>query len=159
MPEIVVRQGRADDQPALQRILRRASLANAGDRAALIAHPEALRLSDEPLSNGRVRVATLADDTVVGFASTSPAVGGSLELDDLFVDPDWQRHGAARRLLAHIVAEAAAERIARIDVTANDHALAFYRNAGFAEDGRVRTPFGVGTRMHIDVSAHSNGEA
>ena len=152
MTDIAVRRARADDREALQRVFRRASLSNVGDREALVAHPEALRLSADLVSQGRTRVATLADDSVIGFASTMPNGAGSIELDDLFVDPDWQRRGAARQLVAQIVIEAAAERVKRIDVTANDHALPFYRSAGFVEDSRVETSFGVGTRMHLDVA-------
>src|SRR5947208_923664 len=128
MPEIVVRHLRADDHPALQRIFERASLANAGDRDALLAHPEVLQLSDDHFSRGRSQVAMLSDGKVVGFASTNVSGVGSLELDDLFLDPDWQRCGAARRLLAQIVTEAVAERVLRIEVTANDDALGFYRD-------------------------------
>ena len=152
MTGISVRRARADDRESLQRVFRRASLANSGDREALVAHPEALRLSADLVSRGRTRVATLADDSVIGFASTMPTGAGSIELEDLFVDPDWQRRGAARELLAQILTEAAAERVNRIDVTANDHALSFYRNAGFVEDSRVETSLGVGTRMHLDVA-------
>src|SRR3954452_12465804 len=107
MSDVFIREARADDEPALLRIFRRASLGNLGDRDVLIAHPEVLQLSDDLLSRGRVRVATIVDGTVVGFASTSPSGSRSIELDDLFVDPDWQRHGAARHLVARVVAEAA----------------------------------------------------
>jgi ribosomal protein S18 acetylase RimI-like enzyme len=150
--EIHVRDARAADGPVLDRIFRRASLGNAGDREALLARPDVLRLADDLIGRGRTRVAVVAGDTVVGFASTSRSSADTLELDDLFVDPDWQRHGAARQLIAHIVVEAAADGVVRIDVTANDHALAFYRDAGFEEDGRVRTLFGEGNRMHFDVT-------
>jgi len=153
--KIVVRDARADDQLALQDIFQRASLGNAGDREALLSHPEALQLSPDLISAGRTRVATRADGTVVGFASTSLREEASLELDDLFVSPGWQRRGVARRLIAQIVAEAESEGYTRISVTANDHALAFYRNAKFVDDGPVETAFGVGTRMHIDVRRQS----
>src|SRR4051794_37942691 len=133
MSDVFIREARADDEPALLRIFRRASLGNIGDRDALMAHPEVLQLSEGLVSRGRVRVATVADGTVVGYASTSPSGSRSIELDDLFVDPGWQRHGAARRLVARLVAEGAAEGVMRMEVTANDHALAFYRHVGFEE--------------------------
>src|SRR3954468_1708711 len=85
MPPFVVRDARPADQPALERVFRRASLSNAGDRAALLANPEFLALDTTLIGRGRTRVATLADDTIVGFASTSRVEDGVLELDDLFV--------------------------------------------------------------------------
>jgi ribosomal protein S18 acetylase RimI-like enzyme len=136
----------------LQLVFRRASLGNVGDREALLAHPQALQLSEDLVTRGRTRVATLPDDTVIGFASTTPSDPGSLELDDLFVDPDWQRRGVARLLVTNLISEAAGEGVTRLAVTANDHAMAFYRNAGFTIDGLVETQFGVGTRMHLDVA-------
>ena len=93
MTVLQVRHAAADDLPALARIFRAASLSNAGDRDALLAHPEALILSAELLAGGRTRVATDADGTVVGFAGTRPTGPGVLELDDLFVDPDADAHG------------------------------------------------------------------
>lgn len=152
MPEILVRDAHRDDYPAMARIFRRASLANAGDRAALLAHPHALRLSDGVFRSGRARVAMLADATIVGFASTRRSGAGVLELDDMFVDPDWQRQGAARRLMLQITADAREGRIARIEVTANPHAVEFDRAAGFTTDGEIQTEFGPGLRMHLDVT-------
>jgi N-acetylglutamate synthase-like GNAT family acetyltransferase len=152
MSTVHVREARADDGPVLARIFRRASLSNAGDRAALLAHPDALTLSDDVLVRGRTRVATSADGTVVGFATTRPTDSGVLELDDLFVDPDAMRQGAARQLILRIATEAAGDGVARIDVTANVHALGFYEAVGFVAGARVDTEFGPGQRMHLDVA-------
>ena len=151
--EVTVRDTQAADFPALQRIFRRASLSNAGDRPALIAHPEHLVLADDLVERGRTRVATLPDGTVIGFASSTVVDDGVLELDDLFVDPGWRRRGAAALLVRRIATEAAEERATRIDVTANTHAMAFYLAAGFTGDERARTPLGGGSRMHLLVRA------
>jgi ribosomal protein S18 acetylase RimI-like enzyme len=137
----------------LARIFQRASLSNAGDRDALFAHPEALTLSDDLLARGRTRVATSADGTVVGFATTRPTDHGVLELDDLFVDPEAMRRGVARQLILRIATEAACEDIARIDVTANSDALGFYDAVGFVAGARLDTEFGPGQRMHLDVAS------
>src|SRR4051812_25863357 len=107
MSTFSVRDAAAGDEPALARIFRTASLSNADDRDVLIAHPEALTLSDDVLVSGRTRVATDADGTVVGFARTQPTDRGVLELDDLFVDPDAMGRGVARQLLLPILAQAA----------------------------------------------------
>jgi N-acetylglutamate synthase-like GNAT family acetyltransferase len=149
---ILIRAARTDDEPALGRIFRRASLSNPGDRAALIAHPEALTLADDLLARGRTWVAT-DDGVVIGFASSRPTEPGVLELDDLFVDPDVRRRGAARQLILRIASAAASEHVDRIDVTANPHAYDFYRAAGFVAGYQMETELGVGERMHLDIGA------
>ncbi|HEY3713866.1 MAG TPA: GNAT family N-acetyltransferase [Jatrophihabitantaceae bacterium] len=151
MPEILIRDASSDDYAAMARIFRHASLANPGDREALLAHPHALQLPDDLIRSGHARVAMLADGTMVGFASTRPIEIGVIELEDLFVDPGWQRQGAARRLMQQITAEACEETITRIEVTANPHALEFYRAAGFVAESETQTEFGPGLRMHLDV--------
>jgi GNAT superfamily N-acetyltransferase len=151
MSVVQLRAARQDDMAALQGVFLRASLSNAGDRAALLAHPEALRLRDDLASLGRTTVAELADGTVVGFASTCPTQDRVLELDDLFVDPDRMRKGVARLLVQHLEAEALAEGVTRLEVTANQHALGFYRAMRFVADGLVDTDFGPGLRMHLDI--------
>jgi N-acetylglutamate synthase-like GNAT family acetyltransferase len=147
MGTMTVRAAEAGDHPALARIFRQASLSNAGDRDALLAHPDALVLSDDLIARGRTVVATGADGTVVGFASTSPAGQGVLELDDLFVDPDAMRQGVARQLIGSLAVEAAGAGVARVEVTANPHARAFYEAVGFIAGERVDTEYGPGVRM------------
>jgi len=152
MSTFSVRDAVAGDEPALARIFRAASLSNAGDRDALLAHPEALTLPHDVLACGRTRVATSADGTVVGFARTRPTDRGVLELEDLFVDPDAMGRGVARQLILRIVIEAASEDVVRIDVTANCHARDFYRAVGFVTGAPVDTEFGPAQRMHLDVA-------
>jgi GNAT superfamily N-acetyltransferase len=152
MAGVVVRDANRDDYAAMARIFRRASLANPGDREALLAHPHALQLPDELIRAGRARVAVLPDATIVGFASTRPSETGVLELDDVFVEPVWQRRGVARCLMCQIAAEAREEGKIRIEVTANPHALAFYHSVGFVPDSETETEFGPGLRMHLEVT-------
>jgi ribosomal protein S18 acetylase RimI-like enzyme len=158
MGPIDVREATAADEAAVARIFRSASLSNDGDREVLLAHPEALVLADGLVARGRTRVATSGDGTVVGFASTRPTGPGVLELDDLFVDPGARRLGTARQLIGRIVAEAAAEGIVRIEVTANPHAMGFYEAVGFVGAGQADTEFGSGLRMHLEVAAGARRE-
>lgn len=147
-----VRSARADDLPALAGVYRRASLSNDGDQAALLAHPDALVLSGEAVLAGGTRVATEPGGGVVGFATTRD-VDGVFELDDLFVDPDWMRNGVATLLVRDIARIGRDQAIAGIAVTANPHALAFYRHAGFRPAGQTRTRFGQAPRMYLDLAA------
>ena len=139
-----------EDLPALRDVFRRSSLSNEGDRASLLAHPDALEFSDRAVADGRVRVAVI-DDRIVGFA-TVLVTGQIGELEDLFVDPDWMRRGIATALVLDALANARKQGVARIEVTANGHALAFYESVGFVWDGISQTQFGRGHRMHVDVA-------
>lgn len=152
MAGVHVRSATPADAAALARIFRRAALSNENDRVALLAHPESLRLDDNVIAGGRTLVATLADGTVAGFASTRTTDPDVAELDDLFVDPDVRRRGVARELLRRIVTQLRTDGVARLEVTANPHALDFYRAVGFADAGTTRTPFGPAPRMHLDVA-------
>jgi len=138
-----------EDLPALRDVYRRSSLSNERDRPSLLGHPDALEYSDRAVADGRVRVAVI-DDRIVGFA-TVLATGQIGELDDLFVDPDWMRRGIATELVLDALANAREDGVARIEVTANEHALAFYESVGFVSDGTRQTQFGRGRRMHLDV--------
>jgi GNAT superfamily N-acetyltransferase len=149
---VEIRGATAADTRAMEGVFRRASLSNVGDRGALLAHPEALQLSDDLADGGRVRVATSADGTIVGFASTRPTEAAVVELDDLFVEPAWMRRGVARALMNNVAAQAAAEGVTRVEVTANEHALEFYLAVGFIADGSAETEFGPGLRMHLDIA-------
>jgi GNAT superfamily N-acetyltransferase len=143
MAEPLIRAAAPEDTAALRDLFRRSSLSNEGDRAALLAHPEALELSGAEA--GRTRVAVV-DGRIVGFATL---VAG--ELEDLFVDPGWMRRGVGRALVADAAAVARAQGLERIEVTANDHALGFYESVGFVAEGRVELAFGSGLRMSRSV--------
>jgi GNAT superfamily N-acetyltransferase len=145
-----IRDAEPADLAAVQDVYRRASLSNEGDRMNLLANPDALEFPGLGGDDRRTRVAT-AVGRIAGFA-TSVLAGDVIELDDLFVDPGWMRRGAGRALVLDAVAIARDLGARRIEVTANQHALAFYGKAGFTADHEVRTRFGPGTRMHLDVA-------
>jgi GNAT superfamily N-acetyltransferase len=146
-----IRDAVPDDLPALREVFRRSSLSNDGDRAQLLAHPEVLEFSEIAVAEGRVRTA-ITDEVIAGFATWLPSAAG-LELEDLFVDPDWMRRGAGRALVADVVATARARGARRVEVTANPHARDFYTKVGFVVAGHVQTTFGRALRMHLDVGS------
>src|SRR5262249_45861331 len=119
----MIRLGTSDDLTAARGVYRRASLSNAGDRDNLLAHPAYLILGPEGLAEGRTHVAE-QDGSVVGFATWAGSTG-AIELEDLFVDPDYMRRGIATALvrrIADVLRERGAE---RLEVTANPHAMPF----------------------------------
>ena len=145
-----LRDATGDDLPRLQEVFLQSSLSNEGDRAALIDHPEALVFPAVSLSSGRVRVATIESDLIVGFATTVTK-DGFVELVDLFTDPDWMRRGVATLLIDDVVAFATAIGVSRVSVIGNPHATQFYQQAGFVTESQVGTDFGPGLRMHLTV--------
>jgi GNAT superfamily N-acetyltransferase len=148
----VTRLGTPADLPACSGVYRRASLSNAGDRDNLLAHPEYLILGPEGLAEGRMYVAE-EDGSVIGFATWAWAaqVGGAIELEDLFVDPDWRRRGIATALVAHIVDVLRTRGVRCLEVTANPHAEAFYSAAGFVDCGVAETAFGPSPRKRLTI--------
>lgn len=150
MTRVLIRDAVAGDMTALRNVYRRSSLSNAGDRPNLLAHPEVLEFSDRAVREERTRAA-VADGEIAGFASWLGA-GDAIEIEDLFVDPDWMRQGIGRALVLDLIAIARGRGTGRVEVTANQHALAFYEQAGFVVYREDATRFGPAPRMRLDVT-------
>jgi ribosomal protein S18 acetylase RimI-like enzyme len=146
----MIRLGTPADLAAASSVYRRASLSNEGDRDNLLAHPEFLILGPEGLAEGRTHVAE-QDGTVVGFATWAEA-DGTVDLEDLFVDPDYRRRGIASELVRRIAEVLRARGVQRLEVTANPHAMEFYRSAGFTDYGTADTEFGAAPRLVLRLS-------
>ena len=145
----IIRLGVPADLPAASDVFRSASLSNAGDRDNLLAHPEYLVLGPEGLAEGRTYVAE-EDGSLIGFATWIQA-DGVFELEDLFVDPGWRRRGIAAALVDRIAQALRARGVKRLEVTANPHAMGFYRAAGFIDCGVTETVFGTAPRMTLAI--------
>ena len=147
---VEIRPALMTDVALLKDIFSKASLSNEGDRDALLANPDALELPIGAIQEGRTRVATVEDDRVVAFASTA-MLDEFVEVEDLFVLPEWMGRGLGRALVEDIVAAAEARGALRVEVTANHHALAFYSKLGFVFDREVTTRFGIAPRLRLDL--------
>src|SRR5215469_5973065 len=146
----IIRLGVPADLPAASDVYRSASLSNAGDRGNLLAHPEFLVLGPDGLAEGRTYVAE-ENGSVVGFATWAQA-GGTIELEDLFVDPGWRRRGIATALVSRIVDILRARGVQCLEVTANPHAQGFYGAAGFIDCGVAETNFGAAPRKWLAIN-------
>jgi ribosomal protein S18 acetylase RimI-like enzyme len=144
-----IRTATTEDFAALDALKWRSSMVNERDRDWMLANKELAGFEGIGLAEGHIRVAEDGDQ-MIGFATALPE-DGYLELEDLFVDPDWMRRGVATALIADICTRGDALGVDRIEVTANDHALAFYEAAGFVQVGIVETGFRPGLRMHLDI--------
>ncbi len=158
MDSWLLRDAVPGDEPFLQTVFRRSSLSNEGDRDTLLAHPDVLDFSGVAVAEQRTRVATDVEGRIVGFATIATVLApstdseGVVELEDLFVDPDWMRRRIGRRLVLDVVERARRAGVARVEVTANHHALAFYEECGFAYHHDVQTRFGPAPRMVLTVT-------
>jgi len=141
-----IRDARPADLEDLRGVFRRASLSNEHDRGPLLEQPEWLVLADDGIREGRMRVAVGDDDAAIGFA-TYQIAGDVAELEDLFVDPDWMRHGIGGALVLDVSARLDEQHVEMLDVTANPHAMRFYEHMGFSEIGIVDTQFYPAPRM------------
>ena len=147
----MIRLGTSADLGAISDIYRRASLSNPGDRDRLLAHPEHLVLEPEGLAEGRTHVAE-EDGAVVGFATWAETDDGSIELEDLFVDPNWMRRGIATALVNCIADVVRSRGADTLEVTASPDALEFYRAVGFDDIGVAETAFGSAPQLLLRLS-------
>jgi GNAT superfamily N-acetyltransferase len=140
------------ERSALEELQRRASLMWEEDRAALLANPDAIELPLEQITGGRTVVAESAGE-LLGFAVVLPRDDGDAELDGLFVEPTYWRHGIGRALVEQTERIAAADGAANLWVTANTRALGFYDSCGFVTVGEVQTRFRPAPKMRKSIDA------
>ena len=148
--QITIRLAVASERESLEALQWRASLNNPGDRAALLANPDAIELPRGQIERGGVFVAEVAG-SLKGWAAILPRNDGDVELDALFVEPEvWgSRIGSA--LVERCVVEARASGATSIRVVGNPHAAGFYRKCGFEILGEMQTRFGTGLVMKRDL--------
>jgi GNAT superfamily N-acetyltransferase len=150
MSDFAVRSAHVEERASLEALQWRASLANRGDRDALLANPDAIVLPAAHIADGHVFVAE-DGSRIAGFATVLPRPDGNAELDALFVDPALWKRGVGRLLIDHCagVARGRASRI--LHVVGNPHAEGFYVSCGFRATGTVETRFGPGLDMRRDL--------
>lgn len=140
---ITIRCAAVRERKALEALQLRASLANPGDKPALLSNPDAIELPEDQLEAGRVFVAE-ANGAVVGFAVLLPRDDGDSDLDGLFVEPSSWGQGIGRQLVEHCARVARTEGSVTLHVVGNPHAEGFYLRCGFVRSGTAETRFGVG---------------
>jgi len=153
MGAFAIRLAKPSEQRELEQLQLRASLGNAGDRDALLAHPEAIELGVDQIRCGRVFVSEWHGE-IVGFAATEPRPDGDCELDALFVEPIMQRRGVGRALVEHSAEIGRKEGATYLHVVGNPHAKSFYLACGFELIGTTETRFGPGLSMRRALRLH-----
>ncbi len=144
--EFLIRPAECDERDRLEALQRRASLAWEDYREALLAHPDAIELPIEHISDGRTYVAERHGE-LVGFSVVLPRSDGSAELDGVFVEPSaW---GSAIGIELVRTAERAALRAGAVFlwVVSSPRAEGFYVKCGFERLGEQETRFGKAVTM------------
>jgi GNAT superfamily N-acetyltransferase len=141
--DIVLRLATLEERDALEALQLRASLANEGDRQAILDNPDAIDVPMAQIEAGLVIVAE-AEDRVIGFAAILPREDADIDLDGLFVDPDLWRGGVGSALVRQCCDMARLRRANHLYVLGNPHALGFYEGCGFQPLGVEATRFGAG---------------
>ena len=142
----MIRRAIVSEQKELEALQLRASLTNAGDRDAVLAHPDAIELPAQQIAEGSVFVSE-RNGAIVGFAALLPREDGQVELDALFVDPTTRRCGIGRSLVEHCIQIVRAQGSGALCVVGNPHAYDFYTACGFDLLGTTETRFGPGLLM------------
>jgi GNAT superfamily N-acetyltransferase len=148
---VTIRNARPDERAALEALQRKASLANAGDREAILAHPDAIVLPPEQITAEQVFVAENGE-SILGFSAVLDRDDGQTELDGLFVDPDLWRSGVGRLLVQRAMDYGRANGAEWLNVVGNPHAEGFYEACGFVTYGSWETEFGPGLLMRVPLS-------
>jgi GNAT superfamily N-acetyltransferase len=147
---VAIRPARRCEQRTLEALQLRASLMNEGDRAHLLAHPDAVELPLAQIEAGCVLVAE-GDGSILGFSVVLPRDDGNAELDGLFVEPSQWRNGVGRMLLEAAAAFAAAKGAYSLRVIGNLHAVGFYERCGFEPCGEAQTLFGTAPVLRMTL--------
>ena len=143
-----IRRALPSEREVLEALQRRASLANPGDRDAILAHPDAIEIPLGQLESGQVYVPERGN-AIVGFAAILPRKDGDAELNALFVEPSMWRQGIGQRLMNCCAVGARLQGSNGLRVIGNPHAREFYLAAGFKQLGVVATRFGEGILYHM----------
>lgn len=151
---LTIRRADRRERQALERLQERASLANPGDRAAILAHPEVIDVPAAQIEAGQVFVAERSG-LIVGFAAILPRSDGDTELDGLFVEPDCWDQGIGRVLVEYCANIAQRGGSAALQVIGNPHAEGFYLRCGFTRSASAQTRFGVGLLFRKDLSTRA----
>jgi len=129
---ITIRAARIEEAEALTGLCTRSKQHWGYDDTFMARSAISLRVRAGAIADGRVFVASPADEPgrALGMAELAPMTDGIIDLDKLFVDPPAIGRGVGARLLGHAVGEARRRGARRMTVLADPNAAAFYEKMG-----------------------------
>src|SRR5947199_9873868 len=98
MNGLSIRLAVPSEQTELERLQLRASFENAGDRDALLTHPDSLELPAAQIAGGR-EFASEWRGGIVGLATVPPRPDRDSEREPMYVEPRMQRRATGRALV------------------------------------------------------------
>ena len=133
-----VRPARIDEADALSALCFRSKAVWGYDAAFMALARAALRVSPGEIAAGNVWVAVARDRTISGVVALAASERpDTLDLNKLFIGPQFIRAGFGRMLLAHAVAEARRRGARRLTILADPYAAPFYERQGACRIGEA----------------------
>jgi GNAT superfamily N-acetyltransferase len=133
-----IRLARIEEAPALSELCVRSKAAWGYDEAFMALARAVLEVSPEQIAAGDAWVATGVDGEITGMVALGPSEQpDTLDLDKLFVEPQWIRKGVGRVLMAHAIDEARRRGAKRLTILADPNAAGFYERNGAQRIGEA----------------------
>jgi N-acetylglutamate synthase-like GNAT family acetyltransferase len=152
---LVIGKARAEDAEALTDLCMRSKQSNGYDDAFMALCVDELRVTPEQIESTRFFVARRGDE-LLGCACLSPTQSPGIgEVEKFFVDPNAKRQGVGRHLWQHLLHEARAQGLTRLELSADPHAEPFYEALGFRTIGRTPSasiPGRTLPEMHLELA-------
>jgi len=133
MGEVTIREARADEAEALTRLAMRAKASWGYDAAFMDACRAELTLTPEKMAAWTVWVAE-ADGAIAGMIALR--LDGGAEVEDFFVEPDFQGRGVGGALMATLLGACREAGATTLEVDADPNAEAIYARLGFTTFAR-----------------------
>jgi GNAT superfamily N-acetyltransferase len=137
MGEVTIREARADEAAALTHLAMRAKASWGYDAAFMDACRAELTLTPEQMAAWTIWVAE-ADGAIAGMIALN--LDGGAEVEDFFVEPDFQGRGVGGALMATLLDTCREAGANMLEVDADPNAEAIYARLGF--ETFARSPSG-----------------
>ena len=152
-----IRRAKTEEAPSLTDIALAAKRHWGYPESWMEAWREDLTVTAEFIERNEV-FAAVANDNPIGFYALVKSAG-RMELDHLWILPEWIGKGVGRKLLIHALDRASAIGARQIEIVSDPNAEGFYRKLGAKEIGQViSTIEGQERRLpRLAIDIHTTG--
>jgi N-acetylglutamate synthase-like GNAT family acetyltransferase len=156
MQAITIRTATGEDTEVLTTLILKSKASWGYSPALMMAFRSELTMTPAKLAHWTVWVAEV-DQTIRGMiALNSSAANGSAELEEFFVDPEFQKRGVGSALLSRLLHACRERGVTRLGLDADPYAEAIYASWGFSTVGASPSKSIAGRllpRMELSLSA------